>query len=71
VLEDIVCGKKPNTLFPAVINNNPSNGKQYGCQIHIRENEQLRLFAEWLEYNGKCMPPAKQVKQFIKEHNQK
>lgn len=39
-------------------------------RIVVRQSEQLVLFAEWLQYNGKWDLPEKQVSNFLKEQKQ-
>jgi hypothetical protein len=41
-------------------------------RIHnvVGRSEQLVLFADWLQYNGKWQLPEEQVKSFLKEQKQ-
>jgi hypothetical protein len=36
----------------------------------VGQSEQLVLFADWLQYNGKWDSPEKQVKKFLSEQKQ-
>jgi hypothetical protein len=36
----------------------------------VGQSEQLVLFADWLQYNGKWQLPEEQVKSFLKEQKQ-